>query len=306
MKDPNGIINHRAGTALSVCKWPWLNFCAQFAELKYSPALELPRARHMKLAMRISAEVEVDQLNLCDGSKPACSDMKKLLKPTVYAKLKKWKVNQETCQKILNLFEHLVYVVCEEADLPFLYRHHDEKQGQWEEPCELLSGSILDACYFCRPSFLMIPKAGKFRICGATCTAKPDQKVMTTAGGHAVLVFENKCQKENRCIPKEGHLGQIFGELLEMIFFNSKKGVFRPVFAVRLINHHVTFFRLDPRSKDDLKKIFYTKQLPSKELKLRCSVQDPLTMKGLSLIDKGQRREILQMMANIRKFILKF
>ena len=80
--------------------------------------------------------------------------------------------------------------------------------------------------------------------------------------------------------------------------------MFRNVFAVRFVNYYVTAFRVDP-DRRTLNTLCDTRNLPAKKLRLLSNVADPKTNFGLSLIDADERKQVVQLMANIRGFIVK-
>jgi hypothetical protein len=109
--------------------------------------------------------------------------------------------------------------------------------------------------------------------------------------------------KFDETVKQRGHLGQIVGTLLQLLSVNRVNGVLRNVFAVRFINYHVTAFRVDV-GKATLKSLVETRRLPRKKLRLLCSDAAPTTNRGLSLIDPIERGKALQLMADIRNFIV--
>jgi hypothetical protein len=125
-----------------------------------------------------------------------------------------------------------------------------------------------------------------------------------TRNNDLVLVFGDKSLKEGQVLAKQGHLGQIVGELLQMLSLNREKKKFHSVFAVRFINYRVTAFRVVP-TRATLTTLCDTVNIPKTALQLLCSEATPKTSPGLSLIDPKERVQALQIMADIREFILK-
>ena len=125
-----------------------------------------------------------------------------------------------------------------------------------------------------------------------------------TPNNDLVLVFADKSLLENHKIPKQGHLGQIVSEMLQMLSVNRDTKLFHDVFAVRFINYRVVAFRV-VIDKATLDTLCDTCDVPTTKLQLLCSELDPLTSRGLSLIDPQERVLALQRMADIRQFIMK-
>ena len=119
-----------------------------------------------------------------------------------------------------------------------------------------------------------------------------------------MLVFEDKSLQAGEVLAKQGHLGQIVGELLQMLSVNRDNRKFRSVFAVRFINYRVTAFRVDP-VKAVLQTLCDTDRIPTPKMKILCTERTPKESPGLSLIDATERRQALQQMADIRSFIVK-
>jgi hypothetical protein len=162
---------------------------------------------------------------------------------------------------------------------------------------------LLQLCGFDSSPFSIKAEGDDFKIFGKTCHSDGDHYVVVTPSNDLVLVFEDKSLKVGAVVKQHGHLGQIVGELLQLLSLNRVNKVFRNVFAVRFINYYVTAFRLEV-SERTLHGLVTTRAVPPKKLQLLCSDAAATKNRGLSLIDRTQRREALQLMADIRNYIV--
>ena len=176
-------------------------------------------------------------------------------------------------------------------------KHHEKKIDQCAEFFLILNG-------FASAPFNITAEGDDFKIFGKKCHSDGDHYVVVTPTNDLVLVFEDKSLEFGEVVKQQGHLGQIVGELLQLLSSNRSKKVFRSVFAVRFINYFVTAFRLDV-DKATTNALVNKLDLPPKKLQLLCSDAHPQKNRGLSLIDPTQRIRALQLMADIRNFIAK-
>jgi hypothetical protein len=182
-----------------------------------------------------------------------------------------------------------------------------------------LNKTFLDLCGFTEFPFKRVEIVGKdlrtFKLFDNQFNCLPDHLIEyydPDGDGEAdvVLVAEDKTMeyngKKDQKIPKQGHRGQIMCESLQAFSLNYRKNppVFRDIFIVRVINFHVAFFRIVP-IKTTVNTLVNTKYVPARKLKLLCNIKNPDKNPGLSLIDPEQRKEAVQMMADIRNSILK-
>ena len=69
-------------------------------------------------------------------------------------------------------------------------------------------------------------------------------------------------------------------------------------------NYRVTAFRVDP-VKATLQTLCDTDKIPTPKMQILCTEKTPKVSPGLSLIDVTERRQVLQLMADIRSFIVR-
>jgi hypothetical protein len=162
---------------------------------------------------------------------------------------------------------------------------------------------FLILCGFNSSPFAITAEGADFNIFGMKCHSDGDHYVVVTPSNDLVLVFEDKSLMQDEVIKQHGHLGQIVGELLQLLSINRDNNVVRSVFAVRLINYCVTVFRLDV-DQPTLKGLVESRRVPLTKLQLLCSDATPTKNRGLSLADPTERVKALQIMADIRNFIV--
>ena len=189
------------------------------------------------------------------------------------------------------------------------------KDARQEEMSSIRNDGAIDQCaefFLILNGFASTPleiteRRSDFTIFGKRCHSKADMVVIVSSNNDLVLVCEDKSVKEGaKPVAEQGHLGQIMGELLQILAENRARvpPTFRSVFAVRFVNYYVTAFRVDP-DRRTLNTLCDTRNLPAKKLRLLSNVADPKTNFGLSLIDADERKQVVQLMANIRGFIVK-
>ena len=166
--------------------------------------------------------------------------------------------------------------------------------------------SFLRLCGFDDAEHFNITANGDdFDIFGCTCYSEPPWIMVESFQKKDLILIslDKSVQETSQAIPSNGHLGQIVAEMLQMLSLNRAKKRHRHVFAIRYVNSHVCVFRLDP-SEQQLKTLIETRTVPDKKLELLCTHKDPVNCHGWSLIDKEERGKALQVMANIREFLL--
>jgi hypothetical protein len=171
---------------------------------------------------------------------------------------------------------------------------------------DLCAHKLLALCGFTDPrSFRLDALRSTFKIFGTSCMSDGDFYVVQSARGDLMLVFEDKAERSSApdATTQERHLGQIAGELLHLLCLNRTNKVFRSVFGVRFDKYHVTCFRVDA-NKETLAALVKSPDIPAKKLKLQCTHKNPRVERGWSLIDQGERMQALQVMADIRAFML--
>ena len=182
--------------------------------------------------------------------------------------------------------------------------HEELAPTRTEKDVDAGAHELLRLCGFFEDSLEMGTGEKRFDIFGSKCSSIADHYIIHTANDELVLVWEDKSLREGEAIPQRGHVGQIMGELLQLLSVNRKHGVFRTVFAVRYINYNVTAFRVDA-DEATLDTLVTTANRPAKKLKLLCSVKHPATDRGLSLIDNKERGQAMRLLAAIRGHILR-
>jgi hypothetical protein len=176
-------------------------------------------------------------------------------------------------------------------------------QTRHEKKIDQCAEFFLILCGFADSPFEITAEGEDFKIFGKMCHSDGDHYVVVTPNNDLVLVFEDKSLKEGQVLAKQGHLGQIVGELLQMLSLNRDNNKFRNVFAVRFVNYRVTAFRVYP-VLTTLNTLRETNKVPTRKLKLLSTEANPEISLGLSLIDAKERLQALQIMADIRRFIL--
>jgi hypothetical protein len=182
-------------------------------------------------------------------------------------------------------------------------RREEKSPKRYEKKIDQCAEFFLILCGFANSPFSITAEGADFKIFGKMCHSDGDYFVVVTPNNDLVLVFEDKSLKEEEVLAKQGHLGQIVGELLQILSLNRDNKKFHSVFAVRFINYRVTAFRVNP-DKATLNALCDTRKVPTTKLELLCSEATPKISPGLSLIDQKERVQALQLMADIRQFIL--
>lgn len=284
-----------------VNKWTWDPFCKQFADLVYDPTLSLPNTGTTMLpAMQVFGKLEINEKQLINPPKGRyCYEhcnIEGVMKGMGYESHPTWQT--PGYDKFLESNQRMI------TQLAFAREDELNKVKRSEEKIDVGAERFLQLCGFDDGGFSITALGDNFDIFGSTCYSQGDWYVVQSMSKDLVLVFEDKSAHESRkTLDKQGHLGQIVGEMLQMLSMNRRKRVFRNVFGVRYVNSHVCGFRLDP-SKQQLKTLVKTRNVPSEKLKLLCTENDPVKSRGWWLIDKQQRMKALQLMADIRAFIL--
>ncbi len=181
-------------------------------------------------------------------------------------------------------------------------RQGEKSPTRREGKMDMCALSFLQLCGFDSTPFHITAEGSDFKIFGKKCR-DGDHPVVVTPHNDLVLIFGNKPLNEKQTVEHEGHVGQIVGEMLQMLSLNRDKDKFRNVFAVRFVNHRVTAFRLE-QVLTTLNTLYETNKVPTTKLRLLSTARNPTMDLGLSLIDSKERVKALQMMADIRMFLL--
>jgi hypothetical protein len=298
--------------------WPWDPFCTQFAELQYSPTLGLRKARHMEPAMQVFAKLDIDRKSLNNGFGPVEQGIQNIVNSMGYPKnladalqrppsLSRSQ-SSEVAKKRLHMLKERQLIISRVGTFGSRLVNAARQNALIEStgtdatnPFVEPSGwAILNLCGLdSSPLRYNYAQKPSFNVFGKQCSASVDQYFVITEPEDWIVI------RDEETFAQQGFVGEIIGELLCALFRNRERNVFRPVFAIRLIENHLTCFRLDPPPKKDLDTLFNTRQLPKEKLKLLCSVNDPTCNRGLSLIDKSERQDAVRLMANIRQAVLK-
>ena len=294
-----GIIGPK--TVKSVSKWNWSPFCEQFAEIVHDPTLSLPTGARLPPSAEVFAQLPIDDKLLQEPPRDKqvfeqCG-IEKVMNGMGYVLSHNTALDKlELMAKILDDNQIMVKKLARA-------RREEMSARRYEKKIDLCAHDFLTLCGFDSGPFEITAEGGDFKIFGKTCHSDGDYYVIVTPNNDLVLVFEDKSLKEGEVLRKQGHLGQIVGELLQMLSLNRDKKKFHSVFAVRFINYRVTAFRVEPE-RATLTTLCDTCKTPKKKLQLLCSVATPTTSLGLSLIDSKERAQALQIMADMRQFVL--
>jgi hypothetical protein len=146
---------------------------------------------------------------------------------------------------------------------------------------------------------------GNFTIFGKPCYAEADHFVINNTMENIIVLVEDKWYGEGSKLAADGHVAQIVCEMLHAASTNYAKKKVHDIFAIRVVNYHVSFFRLVLSGQvETLESLIKTDDKPKKKLLLLCSHANPESNFGLSLIDKAERRLALQIMADIRRYTI--
>ncbi len=117
--------------------------------------------------------------------------------------------------------------------------------------------------------------------------------VQATPSGEFMILVHSMAEGEPSENMRRDRLAQIACELLRQLSANRDKKVFRPLFALRLINEHAAFFRIDANERT-LKTLLETQRDPKEKLQLLSSIAQPIQNRGWSLIDDAERLQALR------------
>jgi hypothetical protein len=175
-------------------------------------------------------------------------------------------------------------------------RQEEKLPKRHEKKIDECAHHFLQLCGFDNSPFSITAEGDDFKIFGKMCHSDGDHYVVVTPNNDLVLVFEDKSLKKWEVLAKQGHLGQIVGELLQMLSLNRGNKKFHSIFAVRFINYRVTAFRVEP-DKATLNTLCGTRKVPTTKLQLLCNEATPKISPGLSLIDPKERLQALQIVS---------
>jgi hypothetical protein len=279
----------------SVSNWTW-GFCDQFVDIVHHPTLSLstgsPLYPSAEVFGRLFVDDEILQVPPKDEFVYAHCNIEGVMKNMGLQTMADGSPNPNILKDNQDMVNRLSRA-----------RREELSRNRHEKTIDLCAQRFLMLCGFNDSPFSIEAAGDKFKIFGKMCYSDSEFFVVMTPNDDLVLVFEDKSLPLKKVIKKKGHLGQIVGELLQLLSMNRSKKVFRKVFAVRFIDYRVTAFRIDPE-KSTLDTLCATKKVPKKKLQLLCNVENPMTNPGLSLIDSKERVDALHLMANMRQFIL--
>ena len=281
----------------SVSNWKMSPFCDQFVDVLHNPTLSLPAGTPLYPSAEVFAELEIKDTILRHPPKRKqvfehCN-IEAVMKQLGYTVNYPKRQNMDVLLDNQRMVSQLARARREELSPT----RHEKKIDQCAE-------HFLILCGFDTSPFEITADGCDFKIFGKWCYSDCDHYVVVTPNNDLVLIFEDKSLQAGQVLTHQGHLGQIVGELLQMLSVNRDNKNFRTVFAVRLINYRVTAFRVDP-VKATLQTLCDTEKIPTPKLEILCTEKTPKESQGLSLIDATERRQVLQLMADIRSFILK-
>ena len=279
----------------SVSKWTW-PFCRQFTTIVHDATLAIPTSNPLHPSAAVFAQLKINEKLLLNP--PTDKYLNEHCKIEQVMKRMGFPVDHIKRQN-LDILDHNTDMV-EQLSGALLEEKRIERHERQIDYC---AHSFLRLTGFAKDPFKIVARGGKFDIFGKKCYSNADHYVADTRSNDLVLVFEDKSLQKDAVLAKHGHLGQIVGELLQMMSLNRGKETFRSVFAVRFINYRVTAFRVCP-SKATLDTLCDSRKVPTPPLQLLCSEAQPLVNHGLSLIDPVERMKALQLMADIRRFIV--
>jgi hypothetical protein len=280
--------------------WSW-PFCQQLVEPVQDPTLSLPTGAPLGPSARVFAELDVDDAVLRSPPK----------RKLVYDHCEIEKVMK---RMDLMVTDHGVVV-----PNPKVLTHNQNMVGELAVARRLEHDGHRDekAVDACARRFLAVngfdegdlasrSSRGTFKIFGKQCYADADLYVVQQRTDNIVVVVEDKWQREGSKLPPGGHLGQIVAEMLQAASTNyAENKVVHDVFAMRVVNYHVSFFRLVLSGQDaTLESLIKTTTEPEKKLQLLCNHANPESNLGLSLIDKAERRLALQLAADMRHCVI--
>jgi hypothetical protein len=284
----------------SVTKWRFSPFCDQFTQIVHDPKLALPRAA-LSPSAKVFSELRIDdQLLLSpplDKRVFAHCDIEAVMKRMGYVTTIRHNAANDI---VLRDNERMVSQLA---------------NARQEEVCSFRNKGAIDQvaehflilCGFDDDPLEITERPSNFTLFGKPFHCAADLVVVNSQNNDLVLVCGDKSVKAGtKSVPEQGYLGQMMGELLQILAENRNRNLptFRSVFAVRFVNYYVTAFRVDP-DPITLSTLCDTRNVPAKKLRLLSSVAAPKSSFGLSLIDKAQRKQAVQLMANIREFIVR-
>ena len=223
----------------SVSKWKMSSFCDQFVDVVHNPTLSLPIGTPLCPSAEVFAELDIKDKILLHPPKDKqvfehCNIeavMKSLKLPT----MADGSPNLNVLLDNQRMVSQLARARREELSLT----RHKKKIDQCAEHFLILCG--FDTC-----PFEITADGCDFKVFGKSCYSDCDHYVVVTPNNDLVLIFEDKSLQAGQVLTHQGHLGQIVGELLQIMSVNRDNNKFRTVFAVRFINYRVTAFRVDP------------------------------------------------------------
>jgi hypothetical protein len=213
-------------------------FCDQFVDIVHSPTLALPAGTPLCPSAEVFAELDIKDKILRHPPKRE----KVFEHCNIEAVMKRLKL-----QTIVD-GSPTVALLDNQRMVGQLGRARREELSptRHEKKIDQCAQHFLVLCGFGTDPFEITADGCDFKIFGKKCFSDGDHYVVVTPSNDLVLVFEDKSLQAGQVLSRQGHLGQIVGELLQMLSVNRGNRKFRSVFAVRFINYRVTAFRVDP------------------------------------------------------------
>ena len=296
------------GKILSASDWRFDPHCKPFTKLEHHLTLHLPKAASKKNTMitpsaQVFCQLPFDEKTLGKGSEIHDAKFFKRFKIEETMKDMGYDAMSSDGSGKTMAFQFNQGMIIQ-LDMSL--------QARAESKMDYVAEAFLRLCGFdSKPFAIVSMHEVHFDLFGRRCGAVPGHAVILSSTGDLVLVCEDLLPlTPDEMVERQGHLGQIMCDLLQILSVNLKTGpVIRNVFAIRMINHHVTCFRIDP-NEETLKKLVKkkTKATPvfceEEKLTLLCSDPDPMNNPGLSLIDPKQRKQAVELVSDIRSFIV--
>jgi hypothetical protein len=275
-------------------KWNWNPFCEQFAKIVHAPTLNIPTGAPLLPSVAVFARIPINDNFMLNPPKDKKIDehceiekvMKQVGVPLSY--------HSHVRTDLWRMLNQLAIARQEEV------RPTVTRNAEKIDRCTMI---FLQLCGFGDDPFEMTRRVSKVKIFGKTSREDTGCNFVVTPHNDRILIFGDQSLNEEQILQKQGHLGQIVGEMLQAQSLSRDNNKLRNVFAVRFVKYRVTLFRVEA-VPTTLNAIFDENNVPAKKLKLLCTEKNPAMGLGLSLIDPKERVKALRVMADIRRLML--
>ena len=201
--DSCGIIGK--SSVKSVSKWTW-SFCRQFVEVVHDPTLSLPTGTPLWSSAEVFAELPIDDTVLCNPP----MDKQVFEHCDIEKVMKAMGCRVDPCSKVLEQNQQMVGQLARA-------RREEKSQKRHEKKIDYCATHFLILNGFASSPFSITAEGDDFKIFGKKCHSDGDHYVVVTPSNDLVLVFEDKSLKFDKVVKQQGHLGQIIGELLQLL-----------------------------------------------------------------------------------------